>query len=67
MKNKPSNKLIRSRAINGVLFVLHGVASNINIQRLLLTSHGSFSTAISHLALARLNIMDAIDAIKRER
>jgi hypothetical protein len=63
----PSAKQLRSRAINGVLFLLHGVAGNIGAQGNRLSSEGSFARSRTFLNEAHRNILLAIDAIKKER
>jgi len=63
----PSAKQLRSRAINGVLFLLAGIAGNINVQTFKLSEHGRFPMASGYLATAKESILNAILAIKQER
>ena len=57
---------LRSRTINGVIFVLHGIVKNLEIQsdRKLPTG---FARTRTFLREASRNIELAIDAIKKER
>jgi hypothetical protein len=63
----PSVKQLRSRAINGVLFLLNGVAGNIIAQGNRLCSEGTFYRSRTFLNEAHRNILLAIESIKKER